>query len=327
MAKAETLEAVVKAVAEAVAKAVPDAVEKAVPKAVEEALAPLDAKLGSMHDSIDALHDQLARLTSRTAAVEGRAAVLEERADRADAERKDDREGLLDELEKLDRKVADNEDRDRRSNIVLSGLAATRDNVEAVILGHLEKLGVKLGERDIIRAHHLGKDIGTLICKFQHFKDTERVLAAAYERGDVDGVHVKADFSVLTRKARGQLFGTLLRLKREAAGTGRVPRLKVNRIVDGSASYYWHDRRGRVECRRRGKPVEFLPLEPTGPGLQLPPASGANAFSLQNDADRDGQHSGTPKRRQPSLSPFAPGAGKGVKQPPPAAKRNKAGSR
>lgn len=173
-------------------------------------------------------------------------------------------ERFTDTVEYLDRKITDNEDRDRRVNIIVLGLKVEPKAVETEVIRHIETLGVQLNPRSIERSHHLRKDgTGPIVVKFHHDKTTQEVMRAARDNNK-GHVKIKGDFSARTRIARGSLFGKLIQLKKEARANGRPePWLKIGQIVDGRDTYNWHHGREKIEHRKADGSVTFLdPVEP-----------------------------------------------------------------
>ena len=215
-------------------------IKELVAEAVDGATAPLVA--------------QLKTLTARNEVLEARVASLEQRPAEEEVTEK-----TLDALEDMERSAADTDNNLRRSSVVVTGLRADNDGVESAAIDLFGRMGVTVGPSDVNSARHLStKDNAAVIVKFAKQKHAEAVLKAG--RGFA-GAKVKPDYCVHTRRARGFLFGTLLRLKADGSGT-TPPKLMGSRIVHGDSTYRWHARREAVELIRPGQSSSYSPLEP-----------------------------------------------------------------
>ena len=301
------------------------AIEAAVEKAVKAAMAPYAAQLTTLMATLTTVKSQVETLEKGSDDLGNRIAVVEKAMDHADT-------GRLDDMEYIERSLADGENRDRRQNVVISGCRAPRTGwkeVERTVLDLFKKIGLDFSARDIVRAHHLTQSPDSpLIVKFHHYKDAEKTFDAFFtyiKTKDADrSFGIKRDFSSHTRVARGKLYGTLLRLKNEPRPPNRpAPKLKVECVVDGNTTYRWHARREQIECRQGRRAPTFTPLE-TVPGDNMrgaPVAHGGNRQPIDHGDRFSGSfgHSsrapGTPSRprkigeRTPSPEYVADGHG------------------
>ena len=127
----------------------------------------------------------------------------------------------------LEEKIDNLENRERRNNLIFFGLEDARngehetwDEVgEKVKLFVREKLGVGLGDGDIVRAHRLGKGLGKpVIAKFANWRKREEILTTRKKlAGSV--YYIKEDFSRLVREKRRALAP---RLKEAREGDQRA---------------------------------------------------------------------------------------------------------
>ena len=281
-------------------------IAEAVDDAVKKAIAPLVAQLNLLQHKVELNDKCIIGGITRTECLEFRMTRQEEKP--APAESPADKNEILDALEKVERSAADTDNELRRGNLVISGMRAAKGEAEPAALGLFNRMGVKLGPGDLTSARHLSaKDDGAILVKFSQQKKAEAVLKAG--RGLTDA-KIKPDYSIHTRRARGNLFGTLLRLKSSSTGLS-TPKLMGSRIVDGQCTYRWHARREAVECIRPGQAPTYSPIEPvpvdtrataTPASLQTPtpsdkgPAAAQTVVAtLQQEADVTVS---SPKRRR-----------------------------
>lgn len=163
----------------------------------------------------------------------------------------------IDDLERLEKKIADVEDRSRRNNIVITNFGFRKCHPMALDNDICAFINSEVGEfcvipEDIIRAHFLGRS-NHLIVRFHSWKLQQNILFHA--RYSLQGARwqVKENFSVRTRNARAAMYPLLNALRGETrkAGNNRDPQLVVGQIYKGDACYSWHMRRQCFEKRLR----------------------------------------------------------------------------
>lgn len=159
--------------------------------------------------------------------------------------------GLTDELERIDKSLADGQDRNRRDCLHFIGLRKCRKyEVENEVLAFVnEGLGFNLQYDDVSSAHYIGQT-STIIARFRNRKMKEAILFVARKahRANSCAVTVKESFSVYTRKARGALYPVLEALRHEANSVNKpIPHMTAGNIYYGAATYSWHARRACFE--------------------------------------------------------------------------------
>ena len=101
-------------------------------------------------------------------------------------------------MERVDRKLTDLENRNRRDNLVFMNLhKCDPTRVDQEVIEFVTKvLQIRITQGDIVRAHYLGKT-DLVICKFREWRVREAIFKASY--GQPAGVKVMEDFSFRTR--------------------------------------------------------------------------------------------------------------------------------
>ena len=217
----------------------------------------------------------------------------------------------IDGVEEIDRKLATIDDQTRADNLIIIGLPrVSNDKLAAEIYSFVStSLEVKIKEDDIDQARYLGSS-GPAIFKVTP-KLKASILTAGRARGN--GVIVKRDFSERTRRVRGALHPTLVRLTEKARASGKAaPKLVAEKIYTEDATYTIHERRKCLERRVAGRAgPTFIPLtggELTPSPKAAPVASGGGTKGKavdsrgKNDRRRkpEGDH-----RRQLRLDSFS----------------------
>lgn len=242
--------------------------------AVANAMAPLILQLSALISRVEGMFSKFDTLEKRVAKLEAQDKWMPG----------------MDETEKSNSDLADNEDRSRRDCIVLHGLNRCPPGFleQEICLFTWEALGIKITPDDLKRTHYLKGTAGGVITRFYSWKLKELILEQATERykSGASKVEVKNSFSARTKVARGKLYPTLNRLRDDARAKGKpMPKLVVGKIYDGSSTYAYHHLRDCVTVTDRNRKVEFRPCEegewkrrlPTGRQLALPPRQAKDA--------------------------------------------------
>lgn len=166
-------------------------------------------KINNFFQHLDKINQWLQNLDEAVVDMEDRICSLE----KAQVEEKStsDLENIKRENVVLKQKLIELEDRSRRNNIVISGVAEngleTWEQTEKQVADLCaEKLEIK--DLVIERAHRIGKRNSEkprmIVCKLLSFKDKERIKSNGYKLKDT-GIFVNDDYSEQTRKARFHL--------------------------------------------------------------------------------------------------------------------------
>lgn len=155
-------------------------------------------------------------------------------------------------VSRLERRIDYLENQSRRNNLVFHGIAEDRGETWEVTEAKLrqillQRLGLKLGPKDIERAHRKGNRWGRrpIVAKFVFFKDREAILR---ERRRMPGVWVEEDFSERVQEERRFLKFHMF----EARKQGSHAVLRFDKLVlDGRAvDRAYLERRGEQAHRR-----------------------------------------------------------------------------
>ena len=247
----------------------------------------LETRIASLEQRpVEDLEARIVTLEQRpTEEMEARIVSLEQRP-------AEERTDTIDALKEMERSAADSDNNLRRRNVVVSGISAPQGKAESDTLELFGKMGLKIGPNDVASARPLSaSENAAIIVEFNKQKHAEAALKAG--RGFASA-KIKPDYCTHTRRARGLLFGTLLRLKATASGraTTPPPKLMGARIVDGECTYRWHARREAVEYVRRGESPTYSPLEP------VPAHVNTASVSLPETSTIDSGPPPSPKRRR-----------------------------
>ena len=99
-----------------------------------------------------------------------------------------DNQLLKDRVRKLELELAENQQYQRRSNIVISGIPSsiTDEQVESKVVDILNKINAPVCLRDIQAAHRIGRDKQRTIVRFVNRKDAEAAISNRSTLKDVD---------------------------------------------------------------------------------------------------------------------------------------------
>ena len=99
-----------------------------------------------------------------------------------------DNQLLKDRVRKLELELAENQQYQRGSNIVISGIPSsiTDEQVESKVVDILNKINVPVCPRDIQAAHRIGRDKQRTIVRFVNRKDAEAAISNRSTLKDVD---------------------------------------------------------------------------------------------------------------------------------------------
>lgn len=176
----------------------------------------IEDQFSGLNGKLDAIKTDLANCTKDVQKLRGECTDLRKKMEKAEKTTEDNKAGL-------EAKLADLEDRSRRDNIRIMGIAEGDEGSNAVqyISSNLPKWFPSLREErfEIMRAHRLPLPRGagasgsrTLICKMLRFTDRDRILKAArltpLTIGD-RSIRFSADYSQHTI-ARRRLFSAAM---------------------------------------------------------------------------------------------------------------------
>ena len=147
--------------------------------------------------------------------------------------RMEEAEEHTDVVEHLERKLAALDDKTRRNNVVMYGMTTDADHVAEAVEAEFAKSGAD--QPKLSAVYYVGKPKNSPVIA-QFVNTLQRDQAFASIRSKQSTVKVKPDFCPRTRRARGMLYGTLLRLK-ASSNAGPTPLLKGDKIVNGKSVY------------------------------------------------------------------------------------------
>ena len=90
-----------------------------------------------------------------------------------------DNQQLKDRVRKLEIELSENQQYQRRSNIVISGIPPSikDENVESTVVSILNSIDVPMSPRDVQAAHRIGMDKERTIVRFVNRKDAEAAIS------------------------------------------------------------------------------------------------------------------------------------------------------
>ena len=211
------------------------AIEQLLTEQLSSHIDPIKTQLNSVLQSLSLAHDEIASLKDRVRVL----GETEKKVDLISARMSE----LANENKALKDHILNIEYQSRRDNLQFMDIQERRDeNPERVILQILDRAGIVMCGRDIVRAHRLGpyraRYTRPIIVKFAHYKDREIVWAMRYELLQQSHIHVVEDWPQEMAERRRMLLPIFhaARNERNEAGQprNRVKLVKDKLIINGS---------------------------------------------------------------------------------------------